>query len=99
MGASLSFKPIILCFSFYCDHFYQSSGTHYAICSGNCSNGLVCGVFFVYLGNAFSNAGWYRGAALSFKSIVIIFIKVHQAIILSVVEQGIVFIVVFLLSI
>ena len=29
--------------------------------------GDICGVFFVYLGNVFSSALWYCGAALSFK--------------------------------
>ena len=73
-------------FSFYCDYFYQSSGgTHYAFRGGYSYYGSRCGVFFVALDYAASGYVWSRGAALSFKLIIIIFIKIVVQIILCVV--------------
>jgi len=53
-------------FSFYCDYFYQSSSTRYAIRGGHCDYGFGCGFAFVYL-YVSSNTYWGFGAALSFK--------------------------------
>ena len=60
MGA----QPI---FSFYCDYFSQSSGTHYALRGGASASGLYCGAFCVSGSGSASSANWILGAALSFK--------------------------------
>ena len=64
LGAALSFKPFS---SFYCDYFYQSSGTHYALRGSTLHYSYGCGIFDISLNIAFSATGWYRGAALLFK--------------------------------
>lgn len=65
---------------YYCDYFYQSSGTRYTARGGNSTAGAICGAFSVNANAAASsNSNWTRGACLSFKLlffIVIIFIKV-----------------------
>jgi len=53
---------------FYCDYFYQNSGTRYAFRNGGCGNGSICGVFFIALSRNSGAADWSHGAALSFKS-------------------------------
>jgi hypothetical protein len=65
-GASLSFKPVILCV-FYCDYFYQTATTHYAVRGGNCVNIFNCGFAYVGLYYSFSNTSWGIGTNLSFK--------------------------------
>jgi hypothetical protein len=65
-------------------HLNKATSTTYAFRGGFSNIGLACGVFYVHLSVSFSNTGWYRGAALSFKTIVIIFIKVMVLIILFV---------------
>lgn len=53
--------------TYYCDYWYQNSGTRYAIRGGACNGSLNCGAWFVHLGNAASSAGWAFGAAPSCK--------------------------------
>ena len=52
--------------AYYCDYFYQNSGTRYALHGGVCSDGAVCG-FYVYLRIAASDTSWAFGAAPSYK--------------------------------
>jgi len=63
VGASLSFNFLF----FYCDYFYQTSGTHYVLRGSRCSDGLNCGFAYVNLDNSFSKIGWSIGATISFK--------------------------------
>lgn len=53
--------------TYYCDYFWQSSGTRYAFRGGNCYGGLNCGAFYVGLDVPQSYAGWAMGAAPSCK--------------------------------
>ena len=53
---------------FYCDYFYQNSGTRYAFRGGRCNSGFYCGFAFISLDLLFYGAYWYIGAALSFKT-------------------------------
>ena len=55
--------------SFYCDYFYQNSGTRYAIRGGDSALGLRCGAFCVSLNLSSGYAYWFVGAALSFKPV------------------------------
>jgi len=48
-------------------YFSQSSGAHYVRRGGRCTNGFNCGFAYISLYDSFSTAGWYSGAALSFK--------------------------------
>ena len=52
---------------FYCDYFYQSSGTRYLLVGGSSAQGANAGAFYFYLGRAFSYAGWGVAASLSLK--------------------------------
>ena len=63
VGAALSFKPLL----FYCDYFYQNSGTRYAFRGGYCNIGFDCGFAFAGLSYSTAVANWNLGAALSFK--------------------------------
>ena len=65
-----------LIFFFYCDYFYQSSGTHYARRGDSSNSGFSSGAFYVNLNTAYNYNIWHFGANLSFKIIVIILIKV-----------------------
>ena len=96
-GANLSFKLIE---RYYCDYFYQNANTRYVIRGGFSNNGYPSGTFCTHMAVSYGDSRFHMGASLSFKTIVIIFIKVHQVIILYVVvEQGMVTKVVFLLLI
>ena len=53
--------------SYYCDYFYQSSGTHYISRGGHSYNGNSCGAFFVYPLYSYATTHWTIGATLSFK--------------------------------
>jgi len=64
--------------SYYCDYFYQSSGTRYTLRGAHCGYGYSCGSFFIDIHYAVSHNSWSVGASLSFNFlffIVIIFIK------------------------
>ena len=52
---------------FYCDYFYQSSGTRSLLVGGSSAVGAVAGAFYFSLGYAFSHAGWSVAASLSLK--------------------------------
>ena len=52
---------------FYCDNFYQSSGTHYLLVGGSSGIGTGAGAFCFGLGYAFSGASWPFAASLSLK--------------------------------
>ena len=53
--------------TFWCDYWYQASGTRYALRGGSCYNGLHAGAFCVFLGSTPSDAGWNFGSAPSCK--------------------------------
>ena len=55
--------------SYYCDYFYQSSGSHYALRGGSSVLGADCGAFYVRLNVGPSTTYWNVGAALSFKPV------------------------------
>lgn len=52
---------------FYCDYFYQSSGTRYLLVGGASGHGTAAGAFYFALNTAFSAAHWYIAASLSLK--------------------------------
>ena len=52
---------------FYCDYFYQSSGTRYLLVGGYSGRDAGAGAFYFYLGDAFSSADWAFAASLSLK--------------------------------
>lgn len=41
--------------------------THYTVRGGCSDRGVICGVFFIAATAGADSAGWYYGAALSFK--------------------------------
>ena len=47
--------------------------THYAMRGGCSSDGSLCGVFFVFTAAGVGYTNWARGAALSFKLLMIIY--------------------------
>ena len=51
---------------YWCDYWYPSSGTCYALRGGNCTHDADCGRY-VDLRSAATNAGWYIGCAVSYK--------------------------------
>lgn len=53
--------------TYWCDYFYQNTGTRYALRGGSCSYSLNAGPFCVYLYNSPSYAHWDFGAAPSCK--------------------------------
>jgi len=53
--------------TYYCDYWYQNSGTRYAVRGGHCNNGLYCGAWCVNLSRAASYTAWNIGAAPSCK--------------------------------
>ena len=53
--------------SFYCDYFYQNSGSRYSYRGGNCTLGFYCGFTSVVLSYDSGAASWVRGATISFK--------------------------------
>ena len=53
--------------TFWCDYWYQASGTRYALRGGVCFIGLAVGAFCVYLDYAPTYAGWNIGSAPSCK--------------------------------
>ncbi len=53
--------------TFWCDYWYQASGTRYAIRGGHCGDGLNVGAFFVLLYVAPTSTYWYIGSAPSCK--------------------------------
>ena len=63
-GAALSFK---LYETFYCDYFYQSSGTKYTVRGGYSGSGANCGDFYVSANSAASYTSWTISASISFK--------------------------------
>lgn len=57
---------------YYCNYFYQSSGTHYTDRGGYSGVGAYCGAFFVITYAIASSTSWGHGAALSFKLLFLI---------------------------
>ena len=55
--------------SYYCDYFYQSTGTHYAIRGGVSNIGYQCGAIAISFFNLSTIKNWWCGAALSFKPV------------------------------
>ena len=55
--------------TFWCDYWYQNSGTRYACRGGRCNYGATCGAFYVYLDFAPGSASWAIGAAPSAKPV------------------------------
>jgi len=53
--------------TYYCDYFWQASGTRYAFRGGYCYNDAHCGTFSLYLNYTPSTAYWSIGAAPSCK--------------------------------
>ena len=54
---------------YYCDYYYQTSGTRYIARGGNSGSSAICGTFCINATAAVSsNPNWTRGASLSFKS-------------------------------
>ena len=52
---------------FYCDYFYQSSGTRHLLVGGSSDSGAAAGAFYLALSYAFSSASWAIAASLSLK--------------------------------
>jgi hypothetical protein len=69
ISASISFKTN-------CDYFYQNTNTRYVIRGGFSNNGYPSGTFCTHMAVSYSDSRFHMGATLSFKPIVIIFIKV-----------------------
>ena len=66
-GATISFKPVILCV-FYCDYFYQNTNTmNYARRGDSSDHGLNIGAFCIAMNSNTLYAGWGTGASISFK--------------------------------
>ena len=64
---------------FYCDYFYQSTGTHYSLHGRDSYGRRFCGCWIVSFNSDYSYKVWLIGASISFKPllfIVIILIKV-----------------------
>lgn len=53
--------------TFWCDYWYQASGTRYALRGGHCNHGLIVGAFYVALYSAPTYTSWYFGSAPSCK--------------------------------
>ena len=53
--------------TYWCDGFYQNTGTRYLLVGGYSNGGVNAGAFCFSLGNAPSSADWSLGASLSFK--------------------------------
>ena len=52
---------------FYCDYFYQLSGTRSLLVGGRSGSGTHAGAFYFYLNSAFTFASWHIAASLSLK--------------------------------
>lgn len=53
--------------TYWCDYFYQNTGTRYLLVSGSSGHGVTAGAFCFDLSAAPSDASWIIGASLSFK--------------------------------
>lgn len=51
---------------YWCDYYYQNSGTRFAVRGGHCNAGASCGRY-VNLYYAAASTNWYIGAAVSYK--------------------------------
>lgn len=56
--------------TYYCDYFYQNTGTYYLLVGGSASVGSFAGACYFDLRNAGSSSYWNIAAALSFKPLV-----------------------------
>lgn len=56
--------------TYYCDYWYQNTGTYYMLAGGSSNIGMGSGAFYFDLSNGFSLTHWIVAAALSLKPLV-----------------------------